>query len=178
MKTLIASFSLTGNNSMLARHLASRLGADHEEISAERGMGNFALALDAMFNRTPAIAEPAHDPSRYDLVVAVGPVWMGKLASPVRSYIKRHRKALKQAAFLSICGGALGRNPGIPGQLEGILGANPAAVTQLYINDLLPPELQGDAKETSAYRVTQEDLEGAWKPQLAEFINTCGALYG
>ena len=178
MKTLIASFSLTGNNTMLAHHLAAALEADHEEITAERGMGNFALALDAMLNRTPAIAAPIHDPSQYDLVVVVGPVWMGKIASPIRSYLKRRRSSLSRVAFLSICGGALGRNPGVPRQVERLLGTSPAAVTQLYVNDLLPAEQQGDAKATSAYRVTEADLEGGWKPQIADFVRTLGVPTG
>ncbi len=172
MKTLIASFSLTGNNTVAARNLAATLGADHEDITAEREMGNFALALDALLNRRPAIAAPSHDPSQYDLVIVVGPVWMGKIASPIRSYLKRGRGSFNRVAFLSVCGGALGRNSSVPQQLERLLGTSPAAVTQLYINDLLPAEEQGDAKATSAYRVTEADLEDGWKPQMADFIRS------
>jgi menaquinone-dependent protoporphyrinogen IX oxidase len=178
VKTLIASFSLTGNNTMAARHLAATLEAEHEEITAERGMGNFALALDTLLNRTPAIAAPTHDPSKYDLVILVGPVWMGKIASPIRSYLKRRRSSLSRVAFLSICGGALGRNPGVPRQVERLLGTSPAAVTQLYINDLLPSEEQGDAKATSAYRVSEGDLEDGWKRQIAEFVRSLGVPTG
>jgi menaquinone-dependent protoporphyrinogen IX oxidase len=170
VKTLIASFSLTGNNTMAARHLAATLEAEHEEITAERGMGNFALALDTLLNRTPAIAAPTHDPSQYDLVVVVGPVWMGKIASPIRSYLKRRRGSFNRVAFLSVCGGALGRNPSVPEQLERILGTSPSAVTQLYISDLLPAEEQGDAKATSAYRVSEADFEDGWKPRIADFV--------
>jgi len=169
MKTLIVSYSLTGNNAMLARHLGGALGADVEELVVERGMGNFALALDAMFTRAPAIAAPGHDPADYDLIVCAGPIWMGKIASPIRSYVKHHASSLKRVAFICICGGALGTNPKVPAQLERLTTSRPIAVTQLYINDLLSPEQHGDAKATSAYRISESDLMDGWASKIEEF---------
>lgn len=169
MKTLIVSYSLSGNNTMLAQHLAERLQADREELGVNRKMTNGALAFDAMFNRKPALAPRRYDPTAYDAVILVGPIWMGKIASPLRSYGRELRGS--RVAFISICGGALGRNPKVESQVERLMGRSPIAVKQLYINDLLPEDQRNDAKATSAYRVTPTNLDGEWAAEIQEFVD-------
>lgn len=170
MKTLVVSYSLTQNNRLLADHLSKHLDADREDIVTERGMSMFALAMDSLFSRRPNIQPVKKDVSDYDLVVVTGPVWMGKLASPIRSFLARNRAEVNRLAFASVCGGALGRNDKVPVEIAKIAGATPVAVRQLYINDLLPEAQRGDSKATSAYAVTQSDLEKGWKSEVEEFV--------
>ena len=170
MKTLVTSYSLTGNNRLLAAHVVERLDADHDEIEAMRGMKTFGILLDGMFNRTPRIGPVKHDPGEYDLVVLAGPVWMGKIASPLRTYIKSYRSSISRVAIISICGGSLGKNEKLPEELRRLVGVAPIETKQLYINDILPPEQQNQMKSSSAYRITQSDLEGKWKPEIDEFM--------
>lgn len=180
MKALVVSYSLTGNNSMLAGHLARLIGADLEELTVNRKMTNGALALDAMFNRRPPLAPGPHDPGAYDAVILVGPVWMGKIASPLRSYGRDLRGGESPArrplvAFIALCGGALGKNPKVESQVQRLIGRAPVAVKQLYINDLLPEEQRNDSKATSAYQVTPADFDGMWAAEIRELI---GAVQG
>lgn len=170
MKTLVVAYSLSGNNTMLADHLAGKLKADREELTVQRDMGMFALALDALFNRKPPIGPTQRDPGDYELVVLAGPIWMGKIASPVRSFIARHRSTLPRVAFISVCGGALGPNDKVPKEVARLLGTPPVAVAQLYINDLLPEDQKNDSKRTSAYEVGQPDLESKWKADIDAFL--------
>lgn len=170
MKTLVTSYSLTGNNRLLAAHVVERLEADYDEIETIRTMKTFGIVLDGMLNRTPRIGPVKHDPGEYDLVVLVGPVWMGKIASPLRTYIKSYRSSIRGFACISICGGSLGKNEKLPEELRRLAGATPIETRQLYINDVLPAEQQNQMKSSSAYRVTQSDLEGKWKPEIDEFM--------
>jgi flavodoxin len=170
MKTLVVSYSLSGNNRMLADHLARKLEADRENIIVNREMGMFALALDALFNRKPPVSPITSSPRDYDLVVLVGPIWMGKIASPLRSFIAQYRSALTGVAFISVCGGALGPNDKVSKEVERLLGTSPAAVKQLYINDLLPEDQKNDSKSTSAYNLEESDLETKWKSDIEAFV--------
>ena len=175
MNALVASYSLTGNNTILARYLAEIMQADNERLVVNRKMSMGALALDAMFNRRPPLARPLQDFAAYDVVILVGPVWMGKIASPLRSYGRELRGGDRPVGFISICGGALGKNPKVEAQLQRLIGRAPLVVKQLYINDLLPEEHKNDSKATSAYQVTQSDLEGAWAEELGEFVRALQA---
>jgi hypothetical protein len=75
-------------------------------------------------------------------------------------------------AFIALCGGALGKNPKVESQVQRLIGRAPAAVKQLYINDLLPEEQRNDSKATSAYHVTSADLTSAWAAEIREFVGT------
>lgn len=172
MKTLIVRYSLTGNNRLLSRHLANLLNADLEELEVKREMKMMSLALDALFNRKPPIAPARHKPEEYDLVILAGPVWMGKIASPLRSYVKSYIGRIKEIAMISVCGGALGKNEKVNAELNKLAKMKPRAVKQLYINDLLPQEHKNDSKATSAYKVTEKDFQANWEPDINEFLSS------
>ena len=174
MKILIISYSLSGNNRLLARHVAEMLNAEWEEIQATRDMSIMALAFDALFNRKPPIAPQSKNPADYDVVILTGPIWMGKIASPLRSYVKIHKNEIKEAAFLSICGGALGKNPKVEMQLKKMTGMSPKAVKQLYISDLLPEDKRNDSAATSAYTVSENDLRTNWDSGIRDFLSSIG----
>jgi flavodoxin len=170
VNALVVAYSLSGNNTLLADHLAGQLEADRADINPDRSMGMFQIALDALFNRSPKLKPEHRDPGGYDVVVLAGPIWMGKIASPIRSYVEEFRSHLRTIAFVSACGGALGPNEKVGAQVKKLIGEDPVAFKQLYINDLLPAEQQNDSKATSAYTVTSADLEGGWKTDIDEFV--------
>lgn len=159
MKTSIISYSRTGNNEALADSLAAALGAEHFRITetGRRSMGT--IVLDTIFKRTPAVRLPGADILQSDLVLFVGPVWMGQVASPFRACFRELRSRIEKYAFVSICGGADGPNPGLAGELCTRLDKEPAAVIDLHIADLLPPEPAPTRKTTMAYRVGESEIE-------------------
>ena len=150
MKTLVVHYSLTGNNKLLTEHVSGILKADTDKITVPGKVTGFTIFLDALLNRKPALAPPKFDPADYDLVVFIAPVWIGKVASPLRSYIEKYRSAIKNFAFLTISGEALGKNEKVPGELARLAGKHPVETRQLYINDILPdgekPLLHRDGK--------------------------------
>jgi flavodoxin len=107
--TLIAYYSMSGHTRDLANEIRDAVDADIEEIRephARHGLpGVFRALLDSTLRRTPPILPADHDPGRYDIVLVGGPVWAGRMASPVRSYAKRYASQARQVAFFCTEGG-------------------------------------------------------------------------
>lgn len=159
MKTLIISYSMTGNNEALAAKLAEALGADRAVIKEVKERKIITTAMDMLLGRAPKIEmDPIAHIGSYDLTVFCGPVWMGQVASPLRGPIKRYRDELGAYAFCSISGGADGPNPKLADELTKRLGKAPVAVVDQHIRTLLPADPPPTRDDTSAYRVTDEDV--------------------
>jgi hypothetical protein len=84
---------------------------------------------------------------------------MGQVATPLRAYLKHLKTNPCKYAFISISGGADGVNPKIAGELKKRVGKEPIALVDVHISDLLPPEPKPDRKDTSAYRINNEDIK-------------------
>lgn len=108
-RMLVAFYSLSGNTGKLAHEIARELGADIESIrdaTPRRGaIGMLRSIIDASFRREPAIRPAEKKPMDYDLLVLGGPIWAGRLASPVRTYARRHAAGARRVAFFCTQGG-------------------------------------------------------------------------
>lgn len=159
MKIMVVSYSLTGNNENLAASLAAALGAEHIRITEARPRTMLTTVLDMFLNRTPKISMPPENFAAYDGVFFVGPVWMGQIATPFRGCFKQAKSKIGAYTFISISGGADGPNPKLADELKKRLGKEPAALIDLHIADLLPPEPKPTRDDTSAYRLTAHDVQ-------------------
>jgi hypothetical protein len=158
MKTIVISYSFTGNNQDLAASLAATFEAEHVSITEPKPRTMGKIVLDMVFNRTPKIIMPVEKTEQVDLVLFVGPVWMGQIASPFRACFKQLGQEISEYAFISISGGADGPNPKLAGELEKRLGKEPVCLLDLHIADLLPSEPKPIREDTMAYRVTESDV--------------------
>lgn len=108
-RILIAYFSMTGRTRPIAKEIARTTGADLEEIREPRrrdGLRGIGSALvDAMLRRITPIVDPTRDPADYDVVIVGGPIWAGRLASPVRRYVRDYAGKAPQIAFFCTAGG-------------------------------------------------------------------------
>ena len=159
MKAIVISYSLTGNNEDLAARLAATLGAEHVRITEPKPRTMRTIVLDTVFHRTPKIVMPVENTEAYDLVIFVGPVWMGQIATPFRACFKQLRPKIGTYAFVSISGGADGPNPKLADELKKRLGRDPVCLMDLHIADLLPSEPKPARKDTMAYRITEGDVQ-------------------
>jgi flavodoxin len=159
MKTVVISYSLTGNNKDLAESVAATLGAEHVRITEPKPRKMGKIVLDVMFKRTPKIIMPLEKIEAYDLVLFVGPVWMGQIATPFRACFEQLGQKIGKYAFVSICGGADGPNPKLADELGERLGKDPVCLLDLHIADLLPPEPTPTRKDTMGYRITDRDVK-------------------
>jgi len=159
MRVTVISYSLTGNNEALATSIAAEFAAEHIKISESKPRTMGTIILDILFNRTPHVNPIIDKVEDNDLVIFVGPVWMGHVATPLRAYFRHLKGRPGQYAFISISGGADGANPKLAGELNKRVGKAPAALIDLHIADLLPSDPKPDRKDTSAYRLNERDVK-------------------
>jgi hypothetical protein len=161
MKISVVSYSLTGNNEALAARVARSLGADHLKVAEHKPRSMGAIALDMLFNRTPKVGLPADALAKPEALVFFAPVWMGKVASPLRASLKALRADSRPYAFVSISGGSAGTDATqrLADDVKARTGRAPAIVVDLHIADLLPREPKPTRETTSAYKLTEADIE-------------------
>ena len=103
MKTLVIYYSLTGNTKKVAEAIANKLEADINRIDdrpSRHGLfGIMHAAYKVMFSRPAKIRFPNTDPYRYELLILGAPVWIMKLAPPMRSYILKEKARFNKVAF-------------------------------------------------------------------------------
>jgi flavodoxin len=159
MKTLVISYSLTGNNDALAGTVAKALSAEHIKVVELKPRTMFTIFMDMLFNRTPQIMPITVKLADYELVIFVAPVWMGNIATPLRACLKLIKGGRTTYAFISISGGSAGANTKLQADLIKRTGKLPAALIDLHITDLLPASPKPTQKDTAAYRVTETDVQ-------------------
>jgi flavodoxin len=98
---LVVSYSLSGTTRIVADELVRLLAADSHEIVEARkrkGVVDYLLAgFESLAKGVPAIVDSC-EPSAYDMVVLGTPVWVGSMASPMRSFLLAHRREFKKVA--------------------------------------------------------------------------------
>lgn len=157
MKTIVVSYSMTGNNEALADSVAKGFSAEHIRVTEPKPRTVGKIMLDLIFKLTPQVQPTPDTLKDFDLILFFGPVWLGQVATPLRAYLKQVGKSPSSYAFISISGGADGPNPKLADELKKRAGREPEAVIDLHIAALLPPEPKPTRKITSAYRLNDED---------------------
>ena len=96
MKRIVVFYSLEGNTKRAADEIAKGLGAEvleavpEKDVKAE-GAGKFAVGgMQAMTEKCPKLKNKPFDASAYDEIIIGTPVWAGKCAPAIRSFIKEN----------------------------------------------------------------------------------------
>lgn len=155
---------------MLARDLQKRLHCDVLRIEEARKRTGFTILLDLIFKRRPKLKKHNFFLKTYDNIILVAPVWAGKIAMPLRSFLLNERFNIKRYSFITVCGGRQGQKRKLLKELIWLMGKSPAAITELWINDLLPAEKKDTIKYTSGYRLKDSDLE-FFNSKIEEFVD-------
>ena len=92
-KPLIVYYSRTGNSRIVADALMEYLSGTIEELQSTKNreglLGVFTCVLDQLLDRDDILKPLDKDPKDYDPVIIVAPIWIGKLSSPARTFIKQ-----------------------------------------------------------------------------------------
>jgi flavodoxin len=107
MDTLIVYFSRTGHNAQVAKEIQNKLSCDIDEIiDEEKYPGPAGYLKGGYMGARKKLAKTISfekDPSKYDGIILLYPVWGGKMPPAVRSYLKE--KKLDEVVLVSVAGG-------------------------------------------------------------------------
>jgi flavodoxin len=110
MRCLVVFYSLTAVTESVALKLGDFLHAETEPIKCETpyggGFGYLKAAFHSLIGRDITILPPKFRPSDYDLVVVGGPIWAGRIAPPVRTYLQQYHGHFKNVAHFVTHGGS------------------------------------------------------------------------
>jgi hypothetical protein len=174
MPTTVVYYSRGGNNAVLARYLSQRLGCDLVPIVEVKRRSNLTILWDLLFRRYPRI-EPIDRVFReYDRVVLVGPVWAGKLAAPLRTFLRVYRQQLHEYAFVTLCGYARPKQRDwLSAELSWRVGRVPQAVCELRVSELVPPAQRHSLRIINSYCVQEPEL-AHYREALEAFLRAAG----
>jgi len=170
MKQLIVYYSFTQNNELLAKALQRRLGCDILKIETVKKRSAMTIFLDILFNRKPAL-RPYQVDREVEQYVFVAPVWAGRIASPLKTFLQDERNNIKHYSFITFCGGMQGQKDRIENELTKLLTERPQKVTELWLSELLTVEQK---KDVTGYRATESDL-AKYKAKIDEFVMHCNS---
>jgi flavodoxin len=169
VKTLIIYYSFSGNNECLAQELQKRLNCDIQKIVELKPRKSLDILLDLIFKRKSKIEKSDFDLRQYDRSILIAPIWAGKIATPLRSFIELEQANFKEYSFITVCTGPDGQDVQITDELVRLIQKEPKTVMQLKINDLLPPERKDKIKYATPYRINQRVLL-AFEPEISQLL--------
>ena len=157
MRILIIFYSFTGNNRLLARHLAERLGADVVEVEEPRRRTGFTILLDLAFGRLGQIVPLRVEPSDCDHLLFLSPLWNRHIATPMRAAMLQLAPHIGNYSFVTLCGGDR------PLQSETVRREATSAVGR-------PPAHQRQVWVEKQRTVTEDDLDRL-KPEIDAIVD-------
>jgi menaquinone-dependent protoporphyrinogen IX oxidase len=98
MKTVVVYYSRYGNSRIAARLIAKQLAVPVHRIEIRRRKSVMESTFSAMFGRRPKIKSINLEPGDWDLMIIVVPVWSGRPATPLKTFLAETRLAEKQVA--------------------------------------------------------------------------------
>lgn len=126
---LVVCYSNTGTSLRAAELLSSRQGWPLGQVFDDASRGYWRCALDSFFRRHPKIRYEGPNPGDFRTVVLISPIWMLRLAGPMRSFVWRYRDTLPRVAVVTVMG-SQGASNAIS-EIAHLLGHAPIASTVL-----------------------------------------------
>ncbi|XES78005.1 MAG: flavodoxin family protein [Candidatus Bathyarchaeia archaeon] len=108
MKSVVVYYSRTGNTKFIAETIAAQLCADLCEVTDKTkrdGKLTYLTGGFASLREKPTEIEVSKPVGVYDLVVVGSPVWAGKIAPAIRTFLKTTDLSQKLVALFVTLGG-------------------------------------------------------------------------
>lgn len=112
MKRAVIYYSLDGNTKEAAQKIAESLGAALIELEPEKPMPSGKISrilyggMLSTMNRTPALKPLSANLADFDEIILGTPVWAGKIAAPVRTFLTQNIADEKVIAVFTLSGSA------------------------------------------------------------------------
>ena len=97
-RPLLIIYSLTGNTRIVASELGSAFGCERLELTSMRertGFWKVNCVIDQLFDRDDLPGPVKLDAAQYNPIIIACPIWIHRLASPMRTYLDHQRLAGK-----------------------------------------------------------------------------------
>lgn len=157
---LVVYYSKTGSNKYLARKLVKDLNGEIEEIRPRLNLFIFLLMMNignkSMRNKI----------EQYEKVILCGPIWMGKLISPLKGFIKKYKNKISQMYFLTCCGSGYEvkddkfGHARVFAKVKELMGDNCVHCEALPIGLVLPEDKKKDSEAIMNTRLTDNNFNG------------------
>ncbi|MCK5029766.1 MAG: hypothetical protein KAR57_09025 [Bacteroidales bacterium] len=98
-KAIVIYYSNNGSNRYLAKKIAKNLNCEIEEIKPRLNVHFFLLFGLSIGNK-----KLKNNIADYDRIILCGPIWMGKFIAPLKSFVKKYKKSIKELIFTTCCG--------------------------------------------------------------------------
>lgn len=109
MNSLVVYYSRTNITKRLAENIAGKINADIEEIipkvNYQGKIGYARGGKDAITEKIVELENLKYNPEDYDVVYLGAPIWAGKAANPLISYLKENEGKFKNVKFFVTAGG-------------------------------------------------------------------------
>lgn len=157
MRNLVISYSFTGNNLKLGKEISKKTNADFIELKERNRRRVYSIFIDILFNRTPKTHKITAIISQYKHIIIVAPIWLGKIATPLRSFLFEYKTQIHSYSFVSISGNLDKKKPNIKNELTKRLGKPPKFIVNAFIKEMVSPTKKLSFKDIQEYKLTKED---------------------
>lgn len=170
MKTIVVYYSRKGSNEYLAKKISTRMGSDIEAIRPR--INAFFLIL---MNLNPGIRSLKCKIENYDRVILVGPVFMGRLIFPLKSFMSRYRDQIKELVFVTCCGSTYKKKDEKFGhglvfnKVKEMMNGKLSLTQAFPIGLILPEEQQDDTDAFMKAHLTESTFNGEIAERFEEF---------
>lgn len=106
MRVAVVYYTRFGHNAVIAEAVARHFGAEVRRIETTRKHGFAWMGCTALFNIRVGIKQMDLVLTGFDLVVLCAPIWAGRPASPVRTFLRGAKLPGKLAVCFSTGGGS------------------------------------------------------------------------
>ncbi len=108
-KPFIVYYSRTGGTQKVASALQNELGCGMEEIVSTSKKGTGAIFMDQVFDRADEQEPLKQNLGAYNPIILVTPIWLMRLSSPARTFVKQGELNGKDVYILTVSGGPLSK---------------------------------------------------------------------
>lgn len=177
MKTIVIYYSNKGSNKYLAGRISGSLSCDIEQIKPRLNV--FMLFL---MNIHLGIRPLKHNIKEYDNVILCGPIWMGKLIPPLRSFIKKYKPKINQLVFATCCGSTYEKKDEKFGhglvfkEVESLLKEKCTFCQAFPIGLVLPDDKKEDTDAFMKTHLNDDNFKGEILQRYDDFIEKLNLL--
>lgn len=170
MDALVAFYSRTGNNRLLAERLAGGLRCPLCPILPRWRLTTLAMAWSIFRHSLPKLQPRTLSAAGFAHVVLVAPLWAGRIATPMKSYVEQEGRSFRHYSFATLSGGyeLASQVEAITQELSSLTGGLPQQVLELRVSDLLEGSARRQIRVVSRYRVKESEL-GRFQAQIDAF---------